>query len=104
MATLAKRRWAATVALLCVVASMTIPEMARAAGGEPATRIVGLFGGRANVGELGKRYAYGYLWGLEAGYQPTFAGVSWTWLAGTFPSSDSANVDIELSTIEMNFS
>jgi hypothetical protein len=64
---------------------------------------------RQNVGELGNQYAFGWLWGVQAGYQPTrhgqaFSfGVDWSALFGRFYASQPGIADDPLMVVEMSF-
>jgi hypothetical protein len=64
---------------------------------------------RQNIGELGSSYGFGWLWGLEAGYQPTRPGeafsfgLSWSALFGRFAAENASLPDDPLSVLEMSF-
>jgi hypothetical protein len=74
---------------------------AQAEGAAPTTRIAAVFGGRGNTGRLGDRYALGYVLGVEAGWQPSVIGLSWSLLGGWFKSTRDDNVDRQLSFVEL---
>ena len=63
---------------------------------------------RQNLGELGDSYGFGWLWGIEAGYQPTRLGqafsfgLEWSALFGRFYASQASLADDPLMVVEMN--
>ncbi len=64
---------------------------------------------RQNIGELGESYGFGWLWGFEAGYQPTRQGqlfsfgLDWSVLFGRAYASRSTIADDPLLIVEMSF-
>src|SRR5688572_18009283 len=84
---------------LAIALLLAVAEAARA--DVPAARLVGIVGGRRNLGDLGDRYSIGYVYGLEAGYHWGIVGVAWSTLGGTFPSSRPDNPESQLLTLEM---
>jgi hypothetical protein len=63
---------------------------------------------RQNIGELGEQYGFGWLWGVEAGYQPTrhgqaFSfGLEWSALFGRFYASQPDIAVDPLMVVEMS--
>jgi len=63
---------------------------------------------RQNVGGLGEQYAFGWLWGFAAGYQPTRRGqafsfgLDWSALFGRFYASQPTIADDPLLAVEMS--
>lgn len=69
----------------------------------------GLLGAlRQNIGELGEQYGWGWLWGFEAGYQPTRRGqalsfgLDWSALFGRSYASQSTLTEDPLLAVEMS--
>jgi hypothetical protein len=64
---------------------------------------------RQNIGELADSYGYGWLWGFQAGYQPTrpgqalSVGLDWAVLFGRSYASQPTIPDDPLFIVEMNF-
>ena len=64
---------------------------------------------RQNIGELGESYGFGWLWGFEAGYQPTRQGqafsfgLDWSVLFGRSYASQATIPDDPLLVVEMSF-
>ena len=64
---------------------------------------------RQNIGELGESYAFGWLWGFEAGYQPTRQGqllsfgLDWSVLFGRAYATRTTIADDPLLMVEMSF-
>ena len=70
----------------------------------------GFIGGlRQNIGELGDSYGFGWLWGFQAGYQPTRQGqafsfgLDWSVLFGRSYASQADIPDDPLLALEMSF-
>jgi hypothetical protein len=63
---------------------------------------------RQNIGELGEQYGWGWLWGFEAGYQPTRRGQAlsfgfdWSALFGRSYASQSTLTEDPLLAVEMS--
>jgi hypothetical protein len=63
---------------------------------------------RQNIGELGDQYGWGWLWGFEAGYQPTRRGQAlsfgfdWSALFGRSYASQSTLTEDPLLAVEMS--
>ncbi|RMH42483.1 MAG: hypothetical protein D6689_08085 [Deltaproteobacteria bacterium] len=104
-------RAAAWIALVCAVAA---PRAATAQESDvPQVRFALALAGRGNLGEFGSRFDRGWLWGVEAGWQPGRLGVAWAiqwsvpqWaavpLGGSFSTGDPAIVDEIVSIMEMS--
>jgi hypothetical protein len=64
---------------------------------------------RQNIGELGGEYGFGWLFGIDAGYQPTRPGqafsfgLAWSAMWGRFGAEQAGNVDDPLKVLEMSF-
>ncbi len=75
----------------------------------PAGRFGLATGIRQNTGAVGADYGFGFLLGVEAGYQPSLAGrryslgANWGLLWGRFGADNPALVNDLLIVLEMNF-
>lgn len=106
----------------CVVAGATavvlLASAAPAARAQDATdipkvRFALVFAGRGNAGQLNDRFGHGWMWGFEAGWQPSYLGIAWSvawsvprWtaigLGGSFETTDPMAVDEPLGLTELN--
>lgn len=69
----------------------------------PKGRFALVAGGRENMGELGEDFQRGWVYGVEAGYQPGRLGVAWSLSWGRFDSEEPTLVENELRVLEMQF-
>ena len=93
---------ACRVGLVCV-ALFVAGQWPAAVHAEPTTRLSGAIGGRQYRGDLGERYALGYVLMTEAAWQPGPLGLVWSTGWGTFESERRDNIDETLYTLEMSF-
>jgi hypothetical protein len=93
------------------VAVVLCAALAAPAGADdlPVGKFGAIGGVRQNTGSLGDAFGFGWLLGVEAGYQPSpitqslSLGVSWEVMWGRFGADDPDLVEEELSVLEMNF-
>lgn len=103
---MARRAGPALVALV-LAASASAP--ARAQDELPAGRFGVITALRQNVGALGDAYGFGFLFGIEAGYQPGAedawsVGVAWSALVrGWYFADDETLVEQSIGATEMSF-
>jgi len=93
------------VAVALCVAALSAPTESMAQSETPPARI-GIVGGvRQHLGDVGELYGFGWLLGVDAGYQPPWfpVGIMWTVLRGEFGSDEPSNVDSDLTMLEMTF-
>lgn len=69
----------------------------------PDTRMAFVIGGRANTGELGRRYYAGFTFGAEAGYVPHLPGTRWSFgvvarLLGTYTFVEGTQSDLNVES------
>jgi hypothetical protein len=98
-----------SVVALAICAIAACPALAHAEDELPIGRFGVASGLRQNTGELGDDFGFGWLIGIEAGYQPSSLaknwslGASWEVLWGQFGADNPELVETELSVLEMNF-
>jgi hypothetical protein len=97
------RMRAAVAALVWSLVFGSAPHVLAQSNGVPEGRYAVVLAGRENAGALAERFERGWLWGFEAGWQPSWLGLAWSWSQGFFTSSDAGVVETELRLTEMNF-
>jgi hypothetical protein len=96
-----------TAALAALAIGLTAPATA-AAEELPSGKFGVVAGLRQGIGRLSDNFGVGYLWGVQAGWQPTRTaspwslGAEWSWLRGNLGADDPATIDGGLSIIEMS--
>ena len=95
--------------VLGVLAANLSPGVARADEGDIPAGKFGLYSGvRQNLGDLGDRYGWGYVLGIEAHYHPTrpgqslSLGIAWSTSFGRFGAEMDDTVESPLRLVEMN--
>jgi len=94
-------RRAIAAALVAVALAVALP--ARAQDEPPTGRFVFTLGARENIGFLGDTFSRGWLFGIEAGYQPGWFGLHWALLFGLFDTDNERAVDRSLNLVNMYF-
>lgn len=89
------------VAMACFALAAFTAGAARAA--PPEGRIAIVSGGQGNVGRIADQYFLGWVFGIEAGYQPRALGLSWSLRWTRFSSASDENVNDTLLMTDMGF-
>jgi hypothetical protein len=101
------------IALVALLIAAPAVAAAQSDSDVPVARFALTLGGRGHLGEFGDRFPRGWLWGMEAGWQPTRLGIAWSiawsvprWTApavgGSFEDDDPDVVDEHVKVTEMN--